>query len=214
MIVTVDGRRISNPIEPGASLGELIDRLRADRPQSLITRVAINGAALCESTAEAAFAQALADGDSIDVETGLPGLVVAEALREVATTLRDAGQASPEAARRLNDQEVAAAMQDIAELVGIWQSARSAVSQAGALLQRDLAELQFDGVTVGERLSTLVARLTEIRDAMVARDHVLLADLLHYEMPELCEIWALVLNGIADTVADCDSVGDSLERAC
>ncbi|QOJ14791.1 MAG: hypothetical protein HRU75_09130 [Planctomycetia bacterium] len=209
MIVTVDGRNITGPVEPGASLGTLIDCLRAERPGVLITRVAVNGTALCERTADAALAQALADEDCVEVETGSPGRVVSDALREVAATLGDAGRASPEAAQRLNSGEVAAAMQDIADLVGIWQSGRTAVSQAGALLQRDLADLELDGVCVGEHLNALIARLTEIRDAMIARDHVLLADLLHYEMPELCETWERVLNGIADTVAGCDDAGDS-----
>lgn len=201
MIITLDAAQIGPPAAP-CTLGELLEAIRAQQPaERLITRVALNGEALTEANAPALLAGQLAGDDQVDVETGESLGVVADALREVAGALREAAEAAPAVAVRLNTGDVAGGMRDVSELVTVWQNGQLAVSQAGNLLQRDLADSVIEGRRVGEYLQDLITRLTEVRDAMRAGDMVLMADLLHYEMPTLCETWSRVLAGLADDLA-------------
>lgn len=202
MILTLDGERIAKSPEAGCTLGQLVDAIRAQAgAERLIVRVALNGEPLNETNADALFTRELAIGDQVDVETGGAEAIVGDALRELAGALADVGAAAPDVATRLNSGDIAGGMRDVCDLVTVWQNGRNAIAQAGGLLQRDLAGIIVDARSVGEHLNELVRQLTEIRDAMVAKDMVLLADLLHYEMPTMCETWSRVLGGVADAVA-------------
>ena len=54
-----------------------------------------------------------------------------------------------------------------------------------------------------EHLHDLAAKLREVRDALEARDIVLLADMLRYEIPDTCQTWQGILKDMAANVAAC-----------
>ena len=62
----------------------------------------------------------------------------------------------------------------------------------------DLAARPVEGTSLSDHFGTLAQKLRDVRDAFDARDFVLLADILEFEMPEVCLQWSGRLGAFAD----------------
>lgn len=202
MIVTLDGRRVPLPPSPGSTLRALIDQVRADLPPDrLVVGVARNGQPLVDRELEEWLTRPLSAADRVDLATAGRHELAAEVLREVAGRIEAAGQQQESLAGRLNRGRTAEAVGEFSEFVTGFQACQQVVVQCSELLGCDLTAGSFDGRPVGAHLEELAVRLREVRDALEAGDFVLLADLLHYELPPLCRTWARLLEGLADSIA-------------
>ncbi len=203
MIVTLDGQRLRRDFTPGCTLQEVIDVTRTQLDDSrLVVGVTVNGQDYQERELEAELPQPLATDAQVDLETADRLGVAVGALRGMAAELAEAATAQMEIAGQLNQGQVAEGVRRIGEFVRTWQACRNVVVQCGALVGQDLVNRGVEGGTVAEHLTELAQRLRGLRDALDARDMVLLADLTHYEMPELCTKWQKLLLSLADAVAD------------
>ncbi len=202
MIVTLDGQRMEADFASADTLQALIDRVRAEHlPDRLVVSVAVNGQLLLPEDLDARLSQPPAPQDQVDLESGDPRAISADALRQAAEQLAAAGQAQQEVADQLNAGQVAEALERVGELVGVWQAGQQVVVRCCALLGEDLTAVEYGDRPIREHFSELAEKLRELRDAFEARDMVLLADLLHYEMPPLCDTWHGLLTHLADAVA-------------
>ena len=199
MIVTLDGRRIDHDLTPGCSLQALIDNMRDELPAGhLVVSVAVNGREFGENDLIDELSQPLDTEDQVDLESGDRLALSADALCGVAEQLTETGRLQPEIADQLNAGQVAQAVGRISEFVQTWQACQNAVVQCSGLVGRDLTQEQFAGRSIENYLGELVERLRDIRDALDARDMVLLADLIHYEVPDLCQTWHDLLLSLAE----------------
>jgi hypothetical protein len=202
MIVTLDGRLLGRNFAPGCTLQEVIDQTRFQLdPSRLVVGVTVNGQDFQDRELEAELPQALLPDAQVDLETADRLTVAVGALRAMAAEMAAAADLQTEIAKQLNGGQVAEGVRRIGEFVRTWQACRDVVVQSGALVGRNLLHDRFDGGTVAESLVDLVERLRSLRDALEARDIVLLTDLAHYEMPELCRKWEKLLLNLADSVA-------------
>lgn len=202
MLVTLDGQLLRRDFAPGCTLQELIDQMRMQLDASrLVVGVAVNGQDYQDRQLEAELPQPLLPDAQVDLETADRLSVAVGALRAMAGELADAADLQTELARQMNAGQIAEGVRRIGEFVKTWQACRNVVVQCGALVGRNLLHYRFDSGTVAECLSDLVERLRSLRDALEARDIVLLTDLSHYEMPELCKKWEKLLLDLADSVA-------------
>lgn len=205
MIVTLDGRRLEGDFADGCTLEALLDQVRgADLDDRLVVSVAVNGKSCGQRELDSSLTQPLGNADQVDLQSGDRYTVSADALRGIAGRLAEIGELQPEVADQLNSGDVVDAVGRIGEVVGVWQASCDAIVQCSGLLGRDLTKEVFDGRSVEASLTELVGRLRELRDALEARDMVLLADLIHYELPELCTTWHDLLTGLADRVVTAD----------
>ena len=199
MIVTLDGRRIDHDLTPGCSLQGLIDNVREELPAGhLVVSVTVNGREFGENDLIDELSRPLDTEDQVDLESGDRLALSADALRGVAEQLAETGRLQPEIADQLNAGQVAQAVGRIGEFVQTWQACQNAVVQCSGLVGRDLTQEQFAGRSIEDYLGELVERLRDIRDALDARDMVLLADLIHYEVPDLCQTWHDLLLSLAE----------------
>jgi len=202
MIVTLDGQRVRRNFAPGTSLQGILDLVRKDfRDDRLITSVAVNGQPCGEHDLPARLAEPVGEADQVDLESADPRVVSAEAFRGAAQDLAETGRRQVEIADQLNSGRTAEALARIGTLVQTWQTCRALIVQCSGLLGEDLTARQVDGRSLAEHLSALVEQLRELRNALDARDMVLLADLLYYEMPATCDTWHDLLLKLADAVS-------------
>lgn len=198
MIVTVDGEKLVRDFKVGSTLQEVIDQARAGlNGERIVVSVAVNG----EAYAEAALAEALdvpvPPEAQVDLETGGRAEIAAAALRSVAEELDGLALRQPEIAEQLSAGQTADAIRQVGEVVQVWVACQTAIVQGSGLLGRNLTALEVNGQVVEARLTDLVERLRELRDVLEAQDLVLLADLLHYELPALCHEWRDTLLDLA-----------------
>ena len=201
MIVTLDGHRLDSDFAPGCTLMDLIDRVRSQQPEErLIVSVSVNGNRYGENELGAGLARPLAGDEQVDLETEDRCTVAADALRAIAAEIAEAAKSHADIADRLSSGEAAEAIRQIGNFVNVWNSCTAVITQCGGLLGRDLTDAEHGGRNVRDSLAELAGRLRDLRDALEARDTVMLADLMHYEMPGLCETWQDVLTTLASVV--------------
>lgn len=202
MLVMLDGQPLEAEFPVGLTLQGLLDRVRPHcGPQRLIVGVERNGAPLVADELCTALGEPLALVDQIDVTTGDQFQIVAAALRDVALQLDDTLLELPPLAGELQAGRVADAMKQVDGFIRVWQSTQRAVTESSALLGRDLTLRTYQDRPIQQHTADLLARLRELRDGFQARDFVLIADLMQFEMPALCETWRDLLRELADDVA-------------
>ena len=91
-------------------------------------------------------------------------------------------------------------MQRLIDCVDIWSQAHEAMISSGQLLELDLEELVIADKHVFEWLKEPATKLREIRDAIESRDHVMLVDILRYEMDEFLDGWQKMLEAYVEYV--------------
>jgi hypothetical protein len=136
----------------------------------------------------------------VDLESGSAAAVAGGALRGLAAEFGAAGPLLADIAERLNSGDVAAAIRDVGAFVALWQACHRALPQCSALCRQNLLDTQYDGHPLEDDLNELVEKLTEVRAALEARDTVMLADLVRYELAPLAQTWQHILNQLADQV--------------
>ncbi len=203
MIVTLDGQRVNETFAPDTTLEDLIDRVRAAPPNKdrLIISVSINGQRLDDDELQNSLGLPLEADAQIDLESGDPVTLVTSALRALADNFAEAEQRLPEIADHLSAGDPDQAMRDVGDFVELWQITYRALAQSSGLLGRDLTASSQAGRGVQESVQELVLKLTELREALEARDMVLLADLVRHELPPMARSWSALLTELADEVA-------------
>lgn len=201
MIVTLDGTRLDGTFAGHGSLRSLIEQVRRDfAGQRLIVSVSVNGERFVEDVLEARLAAPVAPEDRVSLESAAGHELAAEALRDIADRIAQAGEDLPAIADKLNRGDSTGALEDFGRFVLTWQTCQKTVIQCCDVLRTDLTRHSYAGATLREHLATLAAKLRETRDALDARDFVLLADQINYELPQLCADWRDLLNAVADSL--------------
>jgi len=201
MIVTLDGQRLNVSFPANCTLEKLIEQIRAKHNECLIVSVALNGQRLDDKTLQATLAQSVPDSAQVDLASGDPVQLVGDALRGLGLEFVAGGDRLAGIAERLQSTEAAAAVQDISEFIGLWNTCHRVLVQCSGLLNQDLAQQSYEGRTVQAWFEEAVSRLSGLRDALENRDLVLLADMLRYELPPVCNTWQQLLNRVADQLA-------------
>lgn len=198
MIVTLDGQRLQTQFNEGCTLGAVVDQVRDEHlGDRLVVGVALNGQSMVHNDLEVSLDRALGTNDQVDLESADRHVVAADALRAIGEQLAEAARLQPAIADRLSGSEASSAIRQVGELVGIWNTCTQAVAQCSGLLGRDLTHVTYQDRPMRAWLDDLVAKLHQLREALEARDLVLLADLLNFELPELCHTWRGLLTELA-----------------
>lgn len=201
MILTLDGERIEPPGTGCGSLQELIDAVReAHLDDRIVVSVTIDGRPLTGSELSDRLTEPLDEVGQIDLESDEAAVLGAQVLREVADDLAIARDGLAEIAQYIQAGQSDAAMGGFCGFLDTWRNAQQAMGQCSGLLGRDFSPEVIDDRPVGEYVEELANSLREMRDAFVARDTILLTDLIEYEMPELCQTWRGLLTELADRV--------------
>jgi hypothetical protein len=137
-----------------------------------------------ESLAGRTLRLATADGQELLVQT----------LGEVRRQLDEAARMQGEAADCLQRDQPRDALSRIADAIVIWQHTGQVVSTCAAMMKLPLGSLAAGGQTFERIASDLAAMLTTLRDLLVARDAVGLADTLAYEWPATTQRWQELID--------------------
>jgi hypothetical protein len=202
MIVTLDGQRLERPVAIGATLQAIVDQVKDGLlKERLIVSVSVNGQTLGDADLNARLDRPIDGETQIDLESCDGPTLVGDTLRGLALHFEEARGQLPHIAERLSTGDVAAAISEVGDFTNLWQTCTRAIPQCSGLLNRDLALSECRGRHVKDYLTELVQKLTDLRAALEARDLVLLADLLRYELPALAETWQTLLIGLAEQVS-------------
>lgn len=201
MIVTLDGRKLEAEFGTGCTLQSLVDEVRAQHLRDrLVVEVSVDGETLLNPALSERLVRPIAGIGQVDLASAEPRELAVAALREAADQLEMAGDAHIEVANELRAGRAAKAIEQFGTLLGVWSAVQSSVRNAGYILNHDLGTMECDGRPVREDFAELAGRLRDVRDAFESRDYVLLADILKYEMPEVCQAWRVLILNLSNQV--------------
>ena len=149
---------------------------------------------------EAALTRPVAQLTTLEFITASAPQIVADALQETLKALTDSFVTVREASEALSKGRLAEAMERLTDCLVVWSTTHEALIHGGALLRLDFERVAIAGRPMLDWLTDLANRLREIRDAIEARDHVLLSDILHYELDETLSGWEQMLGGVIEHI--------------
>lgn len=138
--------------------------------------------------------------DTVEFISGDPAAAVIDALRQTRTALGETFVGVRQAADALARGRVAESMEHLVGCLSVWSQVQDAVLRGGALVNLD-----FQRVTVEDRpmihwLSDLTRVLRDLKGALESRDHVLLGDILQYELDETLRGWEQMLDAMIEAI--------------
>jgi hypothetical protein len=131
-----------------------------------------------------------ADGVQVILET------LQQCRREFATTLTDVKAA----AELLTAGNISEAMSRLGQALAVWAQVHDATLTSGRLIGIDYSILSVNGVRVADTMTKLVETLRSLKEAIESRDHVLLGDILQYELDETLREWEQMLDGVIEHI--------------
>jgi hypothetical protein len=164
---------------------------------SILLEVICDGSAIGASALEQTLSAPVSSFSRVELVSGNPRDIVVETLEASRRSIGDTFELVALAAGELNSGSVATGMQRLIDCVDIWSQAHEAMVNSGQLLNLDIESLVIEDRCVLDWLREPAAKLREIRDAIESRDHVMLGDILRYEMDDFLQGWERMLDAYA-----------------
>ncbi|MFQ6048377.1 MAG: hypothetical protein ACE5K7_03325, partial [Phycisphaerae bacterium] len=142
--------------------------------------------------------------ERLEFQTGSPRRLAADALQHAAELFAETHNLAAQAVELLNQGQTTRAMELLGSCLSIWNQVSESVRKTVRLLGLDLDSMVVGQQPLPELFSALREQLGSIRDALEARDYVLLADILQYELPGLAQRWQQMISTIRQQVAPSD----------
>lgn len=136
----------------------------------------------------------------VEFISGHPSEVVLSALRQTRLSLADSFTGVKQASESLSKGRVAEAFGALVRCLSVWGQAHEAVAQGMALCGIDAERLIISGRPLLDWLQGLAEQLRGLKGAIESRDHVLLGDILQYELDDTLQGWEVMLDGIISHV--------------
>lgn len=190
----------SEAVTVGQVLDDVLKTVHADG--KVVTAIRCDAEELGAETLNEALAKGVDSYDRLDFESGMAGQLTIEALSHVQAMLMDLEPTKEQAIERLNQGQIAEAMDALKTYFGAWHQAHEAVLQGVRLVKLDISELAVDDLPVSEMFDKFADQLRDLKEALEARDHVTLADILNYEAQETTQRWVKLIDQIKDASKD------------
>ena len=136
----------------------------------------------------------------VEFISGHPSEVVLSALRQTRLSLADSFTGVKQASECLSKGRVAEAFGALVRCLSVWGQAHEAVVHGMSLCGIDAERLIISGRPLLDWLQGLAEQLRGLKGAIESRDHVLLGDILQYELDETLQGWEVMLDGIISHV--------------
>ncbi|MCP4593672.1 MAG: hypothetical protein GY842_23295 [bacterium] len=207
--VYVDDLSFESGLDAAGTVGELLDEVRASLCGSarMVMGVRADGLDITGEEYGDTLGRAAETFDRFDFITADPRRVVCEALDDCQGLLTEADAHRTEAIELLTRGDSDEGTRVLGECCRRWQQVNSAILNAVALLGLDPGVLVVDDRPLAEALNGALAPLNQVREALAARDFVLIADVLQYEFDPAIEGWHVVLATVREA-ARRNSAGD------
>ena len=199
MDVRIDGVPLTDLPAEITTLGQVAAHARGTIPrQNLLVSIQIDGRAVEPDELEAALVRPVEQGQRVDFETSVTADAVLKVLTGADELFAETEQIQEQTIDLLRQGQTSKAREHMAHCFNVWQQTQSSVAQVCTLLDVDLETLEVGGDKFSEIITRLRDNLQEIKEALEARDFVLLADVLEYELKETTTKFRGVIGALSD----------------
>jgi hypothetical protein len=181
-------------------LSELINEVRAslEAEGRMVVAIRCDGVDITGGDFEQAMVKPVRDYARIDLYTGSARDLVEDALDQAEGLLASSEGDRQAAIDCLGAGKTSEAVAALSRCMQVWHQVHQGIANSLAILEMDPAALKVNEVTIPDLLQTTRDRLFQVKDAIEARDYVLLSDTLQYEFDEVIGAWKATITAIRD----------------
>lgn len=169
-------------------------------PERLVVRLRCDGQDVVSDGIETVLARQTSTVERLEVFTATRKGLVANVMNHASSSLQETEDAARRVADMLTEGKTREAMETFGECLRIWQQIHQAVTKSVAMLALDIEKITIQDEPMIDIISRPKDILVQVREALVNKDHVLLADLLQYEFRDVTDQWFAVIARIREEV--------------
>ena len=169
------------------ALRRLQDEVCAER--RVIVGVRCDGLELAGGDMPTRLQAPVAGVGRLEVYTGTRAELVGDAMRQAAAALTDADDERRRVAELLTEGQIAEGVSLLGELLKVYQQVHDAVGKSLQMLEVDAQSIEIGGRSLHACFDEPKQLLLRIKQALLAQDHTLLADIMQYEFDEVVQEW-------------------------
>ena len=196
MELFVDQKKMPADALEATTVEDLLRQIqtRLCQPGQVVVKVRCNGEDVPPGEMEPTMKEPTSAFDTLEVFTSTRGTLVTEAMRQARASLEETNAECVSIASRINEGKIAEAIESLGDCLKVWQQVHEAVCHCIEMLKLDVKATELDGKTLEELITGPKEVLLQIKQALVAQDHVLLADVLRYEFENVSGQWQRVIT--------------------
>ncbi len=191
----VDDRRVETDLVASGTVEETLREVQARLcgPERMVVALRCDGEDIPAGEMEATLLEPTLAFKRLEVFTVAKQALVADAMLQASTSLEQTAAQCQSMADLLIEGKTADAIQALGECLAVWQQIHQAVAQSIEVLQLDVERTMVDGQPLLNLITGPKEALLQIKQALVSKDYVLLADLLRYEFDDVTSSWRALI---------------------
>jgi len=192
----IDDVAVNSQVIDAGTVEQALQTVQSDLtpPDKLIVAFKCDGKEVLGETMAETLSTPVASLRRLEVFTSTKEALVIEAMNQATASLDDAEAECHRIAGLLTEGRTTDGIGALGQCLTVWQQIHDAVSKSVCMLEVDLDA----ALAEGDRLADLIAKprdvLVQIKQALQAKDHVLLADILEYEFQDVTQQWHAVVD--------------------
>ena len=191
-------------IEAATTIEQAVRHVGAShcQPDQLVIAVRCDGKEIPAEVMADVLSRPAESIDRIDLVTGTRATLVSDAMDQASACLAETETVCGEVASLLTQGKTSEATATLGECFRVWQQIHDALAKSIQMLELDVEAVSINGEPLLSLLGKPKEALLQIRDALQARDYVLLADVLQYEFSEVTGLWQTIISKLRQEAAD------------
>jgi len=196
----LDDQIIAPDVGDGRKLEQVFRAVQRtlDASQRIVVRFRCDGEEMVGPAMIAALGQPADSFDRVEAYSAAKPDLVLDTMTHAGASLDEIESETQEVAQLLVQGRPTDAIPKLGACLTVWQQVHDALAKSLTLLELDPASTEIHDQTFDAAMSRPRDVLLQIKNALLARDHVLLADLLQYEFSEVTDLWHAMITRVRE----------------
>lgn len=204
MELFVDDNKVDAAFACEGTVEEALRHIQSDLcpPGKMVIGLRCDGEDVRSDAMAATLCKPACAFERLDVFTDTKGMLVVEAMTQAAASLDQTEAGCRRVAELLTEGKTAEGIETLGECVGAWQQIHEAVSKSIQMLELDVENTTVNDQRLVDMISRPKEALLQIKEALQSKDHVLLADVLQYELNDVTGQWHEIIAELRERAED------------
>jgi len=195
MDVYVNDNKVDGGLDTSGAVRDVVMQVQDHHcgQGQVVMAIRCDGAEIGAGAMAEMLARPAGDVGRLDVHTSTKPALVHDAMTHASVTLQDTESACQRVAELINEGESQQGIELLGQCLHVWQQVHEAVAKSIAMLDLDADAMTIRDEPLADIIGMPKDSLLQIKQALTAQDHVLLADILQYEFSEVTDRWHSVI---------------------
>ncbi len=200
MEVFVDGNRLEDEVAGAGSLKDALQHVQSNNcpSETIVIGIRCDGQEIAGDDVVNTLEKPASTVARLEVFTSTRETLVIDAMTQAAASLQESETICGRVVELLTKGQGSEAVKTLGECLRFWQQIHEAVGKSIQMLEIDLQKAMINDQPMLDVIAEPKQTLLQIKQALQAQDHVLLADVLQYELSEVTDRWFALIARIRE----------------